>query len=121
GFEHRNEVYRPWLDPQLARDDTRRIEQVFDDFELRLRVALNDGNDVVDGFSVHRAGAQHSRVAEDGVQGGAQFMRDHGQEFVLRGIGGFAGRARDLFPRYLLALRSSQHAVGNVYKRADVA
>src|SRR6266511_1183477 len=63
GFEHRNEVCRPRLDPQLARDDTRRIEPVFDDLELRLRVALDDGNDVVDGFSVHRAGAQHSRVA----------------------------------------------------------
>ena len=48
GFERRHEINRLRLDPQLARDDARRIEQVFDDLKLRLRAALDDGSDVVD-------------------------------------------------------------------------
>src|SRR5262245_11542341 len=114
GFERRDEINRTRLDPQLTRDDARRIEQIFDDLELRLRAALDDGGNVIDGFPVCRAGAQHPRVAENSVQGRAQFMRDHRQEFVLRAVGGFGGRARDLLPRQLFALRLSLLALGDV-------
>src|SRR5262245_14542713 len=48
-------------------------------------------------------------------------MRDHRQEFVLRAVGGFGGRARDLLLRKLLALRFSALALCDVHARADVA
>src|SRR5262249_28038115 len=114
GFEYRNEVNQLRLDPQLARDDARRIEQVFDNLKLRLCATLDDGSDVIDGVSVRRAGAQHPRVTEDGVQWRAQFVRDHRQEFVLRATGGFGGCARGLLLRQLFALRFSLLALGNV-------
>src|SRR5207245_1825714 len=109
-------------DPQPARVGAGRIEQVFDDLKLRLRVALNDDGGVIDGVSVHRAGAQQSHASENRVQWRTQFVRDHRQEFVFRAVGGFGGRARGLFLRQLLALaRFSLLALGDVYARADVA
>src|SRR5262249_752581 len=42
------------------------------------------------------------------------FMRNHRQEFVLRAVGGFGGRPRDLLARQLLALRLSLLALGDV-------
>src|SRR5262245_14433275 len=122
GFEDRPEVNGAGLDLQFAPVGAGRIEQVLDGLKLRFRIALDDGGDFVDGVYVYRAVAEHPRVAEDDVQGGAQFVRDHRQEFVLRAVGGFGGRARGLLPRQLLALaRFSLLALGDVYARADVA
>src|SRR5262245_57900064 len=73
GFKRRDQINQSRLDPQLARDDARRIEQVFDDPKLRPCAALDDASSLIEIFSVPRAGSQHPRVAEDGVQWRAQF------------------------------------------------
>src|SRR5262245_8870820 len=74
GFKRRDQVNQTRLDAQLARDDARRIEQVFDDLKLRLCAALDDASNFIEILSVPRARAQHPRVAEDGVQRRAQFV-----------------------------------------------
>src|SRR5262245_22300917 len=74
GFKRRDQINQTRLDPQLARDDPGRIEQVFDDLKLRLCAALDDAGNFTEILSVPRAKAQHPRVAEDGGQRRAEFV-----------------------------------------------
>src|SRR5499426_2291027 len=74
GSKRRDQINQTRLDPQLARNDARRIEQVFDDLKLRLCAALNDASSFIEILSVPRARAQHPRVAEDGVQWRTEFV-----------------------------------------------
>src|SRR5262245_56396674 len=52
GFKRRDQINQTRLDPQLARDDARRIEQVFDNLKLRLCAALDDASSFNDILSV---------------------------------------------------------------------
>src|SRR5215510_9200794 len=96
GFDSRREVGRLRFQAQPAGDDARRIEQVFDDLELRLRVAFDNGRGLRDELAVARAGTQQARVAEDDVQRRSQLVRDHGQKFVFGAVGGFRHGAHAL-------------------------
>src|SRR5262249_52018936 len=65
GFYYGHKINGFQLDSQFALDDARGIEKVFDDVHLRFRAALDDRSNFADSVSVHWAGAQHPRVAED--------------------------------------------------------
>ena len=75
------------LQPQLAGDDARDVEEVFDQSRLRARVALDALEAAFPRRLIGAGRAQHPRPAEHRVQRRPQLVRQRGQEFVLQPIG----------------------------------
>ena len=94
GLDHRTEQHGRQLDAQLAGDDARHVEHVFDELGLRPRVPLDDLERAGDPPRLDLAVAQHRRPAEDGVERGAQLVRQGREEFVLEAAGGLCLDAR---------------------------
>jgi hypothetical protein len=121
GLEHWDQIDQRRLDPQLARGDARRVEQVFDDLNLRLRVALNDRDGAVDRIDVYSANPKQVRVAEDCAQGRPQLVGNQREEFVLRTARRFGDRSGRLLLGEFLTLCFGLLALGDVDARSDVA
>src|SRR5205085_6866489 len=80
------ELDRLALDTHLAREYRGHVEQVVDEPRERLGVLLYDAHAAADLRLAESARANHVRPAEYGRQGRAQFVRERGEEFVLRAV-----------------------------------
>ena len=87
------------LEPQLAGDDARDVEDVLDELGLRPRVALDGLERPAERRRLRpRRSRSMPRPAEDGVERRAQLVRDGGEELVLGAVGDLR-----LLARFLLA------------------
>ena len=68
GVNDQQHVNRLRVDAQLARDDPRYVEQVFNDLSLCSRVSFNDFDRVYRSFTVELTGSKQSRPSHDGVE-----------------------------------------------------
>ena len=84
--DHGRQVHRFDLERQLARDDPRDVEDVFNETRLGLGVALNDLHRVI-GFLFERPASQNAGPAENRVERCAQFVRQRGKKLVFEPIG----------------------------------
>src|SRR5262245_50494004 len=75
---HRHEFDWPGLQPHLAADDAGRVEQVFDQSQLRFTAALYGLRHPRDLRVVASPRTQQTVPAEDRVERRAQFVRNHG-------------------------------------------
>ena len=80
------QFHRLHVEPDLAGDDARHFEHVLDDARERRRVALERLQAALGLLAREDAAAQQPCVADDGVQGRAQLVREDGEEFVLHPI-----------------------------------
>jgi hypothetical protein len=94
GFDDVAQVHRADIQPQLAADDPRDIEDVFDQLRLRHRVVADDGNRSLDQVGVALARGEQVRPAEDRVERGAQLVRQRREELVLHPVDGLGVSAR---------------------------
>ena len=99
GAEHLGDVDHPHLEPELAADRARHVEQVVDQPRLRVRVALDRCERALLLRLRHLLRAEDARPAVDRRQRRAQLVRDGHQELVLQ-VARFFGR----LARLLLAL-----------------
>ena len=81
------EVDRADVETHLARDHARHVEQVVDELHLRVGLADDDVQRAGHALAADLAALQHPRPAIDGVERGAELVREDGEEFVLRAIG----------------------------------
>ena len=79
-----------WLHIQanLPRHDSRNVEDVLDDLRQPRGVAFESFETARGLLARQDAAAQQSRIADDGVQRRAQFVRQHGEELVLHPVRG---------------------------------
>src|SRR5262249_55796103 len=78
----RNQIYRLRVEPELAGDDARHVEDVLDELPLGLSVPA----DGVDALRQRRIGApllEEARPADDGVEGRPELVRHRREELVL--------------------------------------
>ena len=120
GLDDLLEVDRADVEPHLARDDARDVEQVVDQLDLGVGIAL----DGLQGPGQLRlapdlSGAHHARPAVHRVQRRAQLVREHGEELLLRAVGRLGGGARLALPvEQLLAVRlASRVLLGGRHQR----
>src|SRR5262245_7699310 len=73
-FQHQPQVCRREFEFEFAADDARHVEQVFDQFLLHSRVALDDLAVARDHRRVLRFGARHPNVAENGAERRTHFV-----------------------------------------------
>ncbi len=71
------------LDLELSGDDPGDVEQILDELRLRGGVALDGLQGAAARGLVELAHAEQARPAQDGVERGAQLVRERGQELVL--------------------------------------
>jgi hypothetical protein len=83
GVDDRRQIDLGHLDPQLAGDDARDVEQILDEIGLHLGVALDGLERALLLGLVELPRAEEARPAEDGVERRAQLVRDRRQELVL--------------------------------------
>ena len=95
-IDDRLQVYRLQLHAQLARDDARHVEDVFDELCLRLRVPVDDFEPALQARRVGVRIAEHRRPSQDRVERRAQLVRQRGEEFVLQAVRRFRLLARHL-------------------------
>ena len=88
------QIDRVELDAQLAGDDARHVEDVFDQLRLRARVAFDGVQRLLLLLGRQRPRPQHARPADHRVQRRAQLVRQRRQELVLRAVGRLGGLAR---------------------------
>ncbi len=87
GFDQSREVQRLRLDRQLAGDDPRHVEDVFDQLGLQLRIAADDVDRMTHAIRRMDIAFQHVNPAEDGVERRAQFVGERGQKLILQLVG----------------------------------
>ena len=75
------------VQPDLAGDDPRDVEDVLDNLGQPRRVAFERLETAGRLLAGENAAAQQPRVADDRIQRRAQLVREHGEEFVLDPIG----------------------------------
>jgi hypothetical protein len=107
------------VQPELARDDARDVQQVFDHARLELRVPLDRAQPALARRRIHLALTNEVGPGEDRRERRPELVREHGQELVLRAI-----RRRELVGqrREVAALardRSLEH-VARALQRDDV-
>ncbi len=87
GVDDAAQLDRLEVEPELAGDDARDVEQVVD--QLRLERALRSivSSARAPAAAIELAGAQHLHPAEDGVERGPQLVGEGGQELVLGAVG----------------------------------
>ena len=91
------DIDRPRLEPQLAADRTRHVEEIVDQPRLRPRVPLDRGNRPAPLVAAQTLGGQHADPPIDGGQRRAQLVRDRHQEFILQIARRFCLEPRTLF------------------------
>jgi len=72
--DERREQHRRMIDLELAADDARHIEDVFNQTCLQVRIAADDIDGVTQPLRRDHAGLEHLHPSEDGVQRGPQFV-----------------------------------------------
>ena len=95
-FQHKAQIGRRRFELEFAGDDAGGVEQVFGHLLLRLCVAFDDLSVARDQLRIVRIRAREARVAEDGVERPAQFVRNDREEFVLGAVVRFGGLAQQL-------------------------
>ena len=70
----------------FAGDDTRHVEEVFDDLSLGAGVAGDGVEAVTKVFGVDGAAGEDLGPTEDGVERGSEFVGESGEEFVLSDV-----------------------------------
>src|SRR5207237_8616135 len=103
GFDDGDEFDRAGLQPQLAPNDARDVEQILDQLLLRLGAALDNFQPAGGGGGVKLPLAQHPGPSEHRGQRRAQLVRDRGEELVLETISRLRLLARRLFAGYKLS------------------
>ena len=89
GAHERHQIDVADLEPQLAGDRLRDVEQVVDQTRLRARVAIDGLDRGLTAPIVELAGGEHVRPALDRGQRRAQLVRERHQELVLQRARGF--------------------------------
>ena len=87
GARHGHEVHQPRRQGELARDDTRVVEQVLDQPRLRLGAALDGRPAALPGGLVEALGAQDVHPSHHGAERPPQLVRQRRHELVLDPIG----------------------------------
>ena len=115
-FDETLHAKRGALDIELARDDSRDVEDVLDELRLQLAVAGDDVDGVTHPLGRHIARLQHLHPAENRVQRRAQLVRERREEFVLQAARLFGGgEAREL---RFLAWRDDHAHAGQAHRPA---
>ena len=93
---HRGQIYSLSGHAQLARDDTRDVEEILDEASLELNAAVQHVQATSRGRLIELAGQQHLRPAKHHVERRAKLVREGGQELILRPSGFSRLRGGDL-------------------------
>jgi hypothetical protein len=112
--QHRGQVHRLNVQPDLARRDARHVEDVFDHLRQRRRVAFERFERLRLALLLQDPRPQHPRVAEDGVERRPELVRQRGEEFVLQLVGRLQLRVR------ARVVHRERRARGGVFRDADV-
>ncbi len=113
--DHRPQIHWTCVEPQTTGDDAGHVEDVGNQLGLQLRVPVDDFQRVPAAARVHAAVQQHPRPADDRIQWRPQFVRQRGQELVLRPVGRFRFPACARFARQqLLAFTFCVYARGEI-------
>ena len=83
-LDQRRQVRRAQLEPQLAGDDPRHVEDVGDQLLLQPRVALDRFERARGALGVQFADAQEARPSEHGVQRRTELVRQRREKIFLR-------------------------------------
>ena len=86
GLDHGRGIHRLHLEPHLAGDDPRDVEDVGDEPALEAGVAVDDLDPLLDLRRGERALAQEAGPAHDRGERGAQLVGERGQEVVLQPV-----------------------------------
>ena len=78
--------HRLLVEGDLARDDPRDVEDVFDERALELRVPFDCRERVRHSPLLKHSRPEHLHPAQDGVQGRAKLVRSVGEKLVLRAV-----------------------------------
>ena len=84
GPDHGRQVDRSHVEPELARGDSRDVDQVVDQLRQGDDVAFDDFEPAVELLLLERAAAKQLGPREDRRQGVAQLVRDGREELVLQ-------------------------------------
>ena len=95
GRDDRADVHTILVEHKLTRDDAGDVEQVLDQAQLGHRIPFDHGDRIVGAARRRRTTFEHVAPAENRIQRGAQFVRQHGEEFVLGFVRTFGRFARD--------------------------
>src|SRR6266542_819049 len=93
---HVAQAHRREVQPQLAADDPRDVEDVLDQLRLRHGVVADDAQRALRRRGIRLARREQVRPAEDRVQRRPQLVRQGREELVLHPVDGLGLRARDL-------------------------
>ena len=104
------QVHRLGAELQLAGDDARQLDQIFDDARLRLRVAFDARHGALDRGGIHVGRADDLEPAEHRVEGRAEFVRYRGEELVLEAIA-FLGLLQQIVSLAVFLLDDIEHRV----------
>ena len=85
-FNDGAQVHRLAAQLELAGDDARKLDEIFDDPRLRLRVALDARHGTFDRLGIHVGRADDLQPAEHGVERCPQLVRHRGKELVLEAV-----------------------------------
>jgi hypothetical protein len=96
---HLRHLNGPELQAELARNNARHIEDILNNAGLRLRVADDNPEPLLQSLRLGRAPEEDLRPAQDRVQGRPNLVRDDAQKLVLRAV-----RRLRLAPRLPLGL-----------------
>jgi hypothetical protein len=86
-LDHQGQIHRQYVQPQLARDDPRDVQDVVDDLGEPGGVTFQGGERVICLGPREQSAVQQSGTADHRIQRRAQFVRQHGQELVLQTVG----------------------------------
>ena len=107
------------VEQQLAAGDARDVEQVLDQPRLRVRIAIDALERVLDFLGGQLAAAQQVDPADDRVERRAQLVRQRGEELVLQAIGLLLA-IEQLGALALRGLDFVEHAVERLHQHADL-
>ena len=119
GLHYRDRVDLASFDAELARDDARDIEKIFDELREQLRVPFDHLEPAGDPDRVAEPDAQEAGPSEHGGQRRAQLVRDDGEESVLGLV-----RVTELAPRILEVMKNlfiGSHVAEDADRTDDVA
>ena len=91
------EIHLADVEAHLARDDARDVEQVVDQLDLGVGIALDDLERAGRrGLALDLSGTQHARPAVDRIQRRTELVRQDRQKLIFRAVRRLGGRPRVL-------------------------
>ncbi len=97
GFQEPGGIDDLCIEADFSAQDAGHVEEIVDEFGLHTGVAFDDFHSGGDFGGIVRHAEKDLRPAEDGVERGAEFVRDRGEEFILDAVGAFGVGASGAF------------------------